>query len=180
VPVLKSHRGTLIKDILICNKNNWKQMILYQLQYYKKSAPYYSQVIKLLNYLFESEFTDMVSLDKKSVEIVCDYLEIDYHIKVVSEMNLNIDKPQAPDEWALNICKVIDDVEEYWNLPGGTFFYDRTKYENAGFQIKFLRNYLKPYNQEAIIFNPGLSIIDVMMFNNKKEIHEMIDHYEFI
>ncbi len=49
VPLFKSERGTLIKDIRINNNINWKNKILSQLQIYKKIAPNYFQVIKLLN-----------------------------------------------------------------------------------------------------------------------------------
>ena len=42
-------------------------------------------------------------------------------------MNLNIEEAKAPDEWALNICKAIGNVEEYWNPPGGATFFEPNK-----------------------------------------------------
>jgi hypothetical protein len=180
VPVNDCSRETLIKDISICNNNNWKQVLLNQLQYYRKLAPYYTPVTDLLNNIFKGDFTDIVHLNKKTLEGICEYLEIDFQIKVLSEMDLQLEKAGAPDEWALNICKAIGDVNEYWNLPGGSGFYDTAKYYNAGLDIKFLKNIAKPYDQKREKFEPDLSIIDVMMFNDKSKIRDMIDEFEFI
>jgi hypothetical protein len=180
VPTKKAHRSALISDILLCNDLNWKQEILNKLTPYKRIAPNYFKVVNLLKYIFKNEFTDLATLNSTSIKIICDYLEIEYNIKDFSEMNLKIDKPNSPDEWALNICKALGNVDEYWNPPGGKDFYDLTKYDNAGLKIKFLSNNLKPYNQKRELFEPRLSIIDVMMFNKLKEIHEMLDDFKLL
>ena len=50
VPLIKDNgRDTLIKDVRINNSEPWKQKMLAQLQHYKKKAPYYFKVIKMLN-----------------------------------------------------------------------------------------------------------------------------------
>jgi hypothetical protein len=180
VPLIKNSRGTLIKDTLIDNQKNWKQKIISQLQPYQKTAPYYYKVIKLLDVLFSNKFDDIVALNKASLEIVCDYLEMDNNISVYSNMNLAIEEPKAPDEWALNICKAIGNKSEYWNLPGGQSFFDKTKYDNAGLTLKFQKIHLTPYDQKKEVFEPGLSILDALMFNSIGEINEMLDNFELI
>lgn len=39
------------------------------------------------------------------MESVCRYLGINFDYEIFSQMNLKIDEVNAPDEWALNICK---------------------------------------------------------------------------
>lgn len=181
VPLIKEKgRDTLIKDIKIDNKQKWQQKILSQLQPYKKTAPYYKQVIAMLTELFNNEFNDLTALNKASLEKICDFLEMKNHIKVFSEMNLEIENANAPDEWALNICKAIDNVDEYWNPPGGQSFFDKTKYDDAKIKLKFHSVELQEYNQKRKNFEPGLSIIDVLMFNSVSEIHNMLDNYTLI
>lgn len=94
-------------------------------------------------------------------------------------MDLKIQKVNAPDEWALNICKAIGNVEEYWNPPGGMEFFDRSKYEDAGVKLYFQKVNIKPYPQrrgpENII--TGLSMLDVMMFNSIEDINKMLDNF---
>ena len=99
-------------------------------------------------------------------------------IEVLSEMDLQVEPAAAPDEWALNICRSIGNVDEYWNPPGGMDFFDRAKYEAAKIQLVFQKVKLEEYNQKRPIFEPGLSIIDVMMFNRPSEISMMLDNYE--
>jgi hypothetical protein len=95
-------------------------------------------------------------------------------------MNLEIETPVAPDEWALNICKAIGTVDEYWNLPGGLSFFDKQKYEAVGISLKFQKLNLVQYNQKRMMFEPGLSIIDALMFNQKEMILQMIDNYNIL
>lgn len=176
-PLVKSGRDTLIKDVEINNKENWKNRILSQLQPYKKNAPNYFQVVKMVQEIFQEDFQNIVQLDKKCLEKVCEVLSIDKKIKVFSEMNLEIETASEPDEWALHICKALGNVDEYWNPPGGMSFFDRSKYENEGIELKFQKVNLLPYNQKREPFEAGLSILDVMMFNSNEEIHKMLDNF---
>ena len=179
VPIIKENgRSTLINEIRIDNNQNWKQKIIAQMQSYKKIAPYYNKVMEMLNELFSHEFNDMVSLNKASLEKVFNYLRLDIHVQVFSEMNLNIEQPKEPDEWALNICKAIGGVNEYWNPPGGQTFFDRQKYLKAGIDIKFMTQIIAPYSQHRPTFEPRLSIIDIMMFNDIDVIYKMMENYE--
>lgn len=180
VPLIKTGRDTLIKDIQINNAENWKNKILSQLQIYKKIAPNYLKVIKLLNEVFENEYIDIVHLNKRTLEIVCNYLDINRKIEIFSEMNIEIESAKEPDEWALNICKALGNADEYWNPPGGISFFDKSKYEKAGIELKFQKVVLSPYNQKRTEFEAGLSIIDVMMFNSVEEINLMLDNYSLV
>ncbi len=181
VPLIKDKgRDTVIKDVKIRNTENWQQKIIAQLQHYKKSAPYYHKVISLLNDVFSSDFDDIVNLDKVSLQKTCDFLKIKTPIEVFSDMNLNIEEAKEPDEWALNICKAIGGVSEYWNPPGGQSFFDKSKYDRVNIKLKFHSVELTEYNQKRETFETGLSIIDVLMFNSIEDINLMLDNYKLI
>lgn len=180
VPLKRHDRETLIKDVEIDNSQTWAGKILAQLTVYKKSAPNYHQVISLVKEVLAEEHEDIVSLNRRCIEAVCEYLGINADIKTFSKMKISVEKPNASDEWALNICKALGGVDEYWNSPNGIAFFDRTKYEEAGIELKFQKIIIDPYDQHTQEFQPGLSIIDVMMFNSSEEINKMLDNYEFI
>ena len=180
VPLKKHSRETIIKDIEINNDQQWKEKILAQLQHYKKQARYFSNVIDILNEIFSKEYATIVDLNLASLKTVCNYLGINTPIQVFSLMNIDIEPANAPDEWALNICKALGNVDEYWNPPGGQSFFDRKKYENAGINLKFHSAILTDYDQKRNVFEPGLSILDVMMFNSIEEINKMLDNYELL
>jgi len=180
VPLMKDSQTTLIQETLIDNSQDWRSKIIAQLQPYKKIAPYYDSVMDLIKNALMPEFSSIVELNRSTLTVVCGYLGITTPLRLFSEMGLAIDEPHHPDEWALNICKALGDVSDYWNPPGGKGLFDKSKYEQAGINLSFQNVILKDYNQKRISFEPGLSIIDVMMFNSPEEINSMLDEYELI
>ena len=178
VPLIKQDgRDTLIKDIKINNKEDWKRKILAQIQHYKKVAPYYRRVVALLEDIFANDFEDITTLNKVSLECICKFLGFERNLEIFSQMHLDIEAANAPDEWALNICKAIAGATEYINPIGGLSFFDRNKYENAGIKISFQRMEITEYSQKRDVFESGLSILDVMMWNDVDEINRMLDKY---
>ena len=180
VPLSIFSRETLIKDVNINNSINWKEKIIAQLQHYKKKAPYYKNTIDLLNTIFELNSDSIVDLNKKALEVIVEYLEIDKHFEVFSQIDLQIETVNATDEWALNICKAIGNVNEYWNPPGGQLFFDKKKFSKENIELKFHSIKFTKYDQKQLLFEPGLSIIDTIMFNSIDKINIMLDNYEII
>ena len=178
VPLEKHHSKTAIKDVKIKNSVDWQKKIFAQLDHYKKKARYYSQVMALLEVVFSLQTDSIVKLDAFALEKIFEYLDIPFKYSIFSEMDLKIEEPQAPDEWALNISKALG-ADEYINLPGGENFFDRNKYEKEGIKLNFLKLNLQEYNQKREIFEPGLSIIDVLMFNSPETIRNLLHELEY-
>lgn len=177
VPLEKHNQKTAIKDVTINNSLEWQKKIIAQTTHYKK-APFYKEVRELLLDVFNKNFVLITELDKYALEKVLDYLDISTPIEIFREMNLKIEKVNCADEWALNICKAIPNVNEYWNPPGGKSFFDSKKYKDNNIELKFQEIIFSEYPQQRHNFEQGLSILDVMMFNSPKKINEMLDRYE--
>lgn len=176
VPLVKHKRETRINKIIINNRIDWKAKLFAQLTHYKRSAKYYSCVVQLLESIFQKEYNSIIDLNYNSLLEICKYLEINTQIWIWSKMEIKIDAVKAPDEWALNICKKIK-ANKYYNLPGGKSFFNKNKYEDESIELKFLESELINYKQFNNEFVPWLSIIDVLMFNNKEEVKKML--YQF-
>lgn len=65
----------------------------------------------------------------------------------------------------------------YVNAPGGKSFFDRIKYKEACIKLEFIQSLLPPYVQKIGHFESGLSILDVLMFNSKDIIKEMLEEF---
>lgn len=176
IPLEKHSTKTPIKDIKIKQDSNWEQKILTQLEHYKKKATYYGDVVNLVQKVALYNTESIVDLDVKSLSVVCDYLEIDFSYTIFSKSDVIVDSVNAPDEWALEISKALG-AEAYYNPPGGIDFFDIKKYRRNGIDIRFLKLNLIEYKQKGNVFEPGLSIIDVMMFNSPEQIRKMLDNY---
>lgn len=177
VPLVKSSRDTPMNEIEIRNTENWKRKIFAQLVPYKKEARYYKEVIAILEDAFTTKTNSIVELNFITLQKICNYLNIDTPIKIWSKMAVKIEPVNAPDEWALNICKAMG-ANSYYNLPGGKSFFDANKYIDAGLNLQFLELEQIPYKQFNGDFVPNLSIIDVLMFNDIKTIGVMLDKFK--
>lgn len=178
VPLVKASHVTKIQDISIRNNEDWRSHIFCQLYHYKKIAPFYKETMEVLEEGFAFKTDSITFLNHKTLICVCDYLGIKKNIEIFSQMSLEIEPANEPDEWALNICKELGNVEEYWNPIGGLSFFNPEKYKNAGLEIHFHSVKIKKYPQRRSVFEEKLSIIDVMMFNSPEKIDKMLDDYE--
>ncbi len=177
IPLQKHHRNTLIKDIKIRDED-WRARIFAQLNHYKK-APYFYSTIKVLEDCFNISTNDITLLNVHVLKQICKYLNINFNYQIFSEMNLSIVFVKAPGDWALNISKACH-ADTYINPPGGMDIFDSQAFKNAGIKLEFLSTNLTPYSQYRKTFEPGLSIIDVMMFNSVDEINNMLNNYQLI
>ncbi len=176
IPIKKQPRETMIKDTFIDQSANLNNLIRGKLTVYKNIAPYYQDVLELVNKILENEFTKILELNEFILKMTCEYLDIEFKYKIYSEMGLDINKVNGPGDWALNISKALN-ATTYINPPGGKEIFDKTRFKEANIELKFLNINLIPYNQRRSIFEPSLSIIDVMMFNSKEEINSYFNNY---
>lgn len=181
VPLMKHDSKEIIKNIKIDNNKNWREKILAQMTHYKRKAPFYRKTIEVLQEGINCNSQDITHLNFNTLKVTCDYLGIDFNCEIFSEMNITINPVNAADEWALNICKSLG-ASEYWNPPGGKSFFDQDKYFKNNINIKFQQLNIAFYSQRRGVenFEPGLSILDVMMFCSPDEIKNMLDDYVFI
>ena len=133
----------------------------------------------MITRIFKPEFEYLVDLNIHSLELTCDFLGIDFNYRVLSKMNLDTGIVNSPDEWALNICKASG-FNRYINAYTGQKFIDKKKFSQHGVDVKFLEYEFKPYHQMGNSFEPGLSVIDVIMFNSPSEIRRMLLNYELV
>ena len=180
IPLEKHQRQTPISEINV-RKDGWEQKMLAQLQHYRKKSKYYAETIAIVEETLLSDYPDARIIHRiaKSLELVCQYIELPLNLSTFSEMDLEIDAATAPDEWALNICKALG-ASQYVNPEGGLDFFDVNKYENASVAISFISNNLSTYPQPNNQFVSGLSIIDVLMSNNPEQIRELVNNYSIL
>ena len=79
-------------------------------------------------------------------------------------------------ERILSICQ-MEKASTYINLIGGKTLYNKKIFGDNGLDLFFLESKLPEYKQFNKDFVPGLSIIDVMMFNDKITIRKMLNNY---
>ncbi|MDX7998861.1 WbqC family protein [Xenorhabdus sp. Reich] len=174
VPLMKSPLDTSIKEIKINNDIQWKNQIISQLDIYRKRAPYFKETIELVKHCLSEHHDSISELNENILRKICDYLDIKTEICIYSKFDKIIDNVNSPDEWALNICKSLG-ANTYINAIGGKSFFNYEKYKEGNVNLFFIEQPLIQYKQIEKEFEPGLSIIDVLMFNKPIEAMNMIN-----
>lgn len=177
ITIAKSLRETAINQVKIAEQN-WQTPILNALDYYKLvKAPYYNQTISFLKDTLAIEGDLLAPALIHFIKACCAYIQIPFSYQVFSEMKFTIGEVNEAGDWAFEIAKALN-ADAYINPPGGKSIFDPEKFHTAGIKLQFIEPKLTPYNQRNESFEPGLSIIDVMMFNSPPEIREMLTQYE--
>lgn len=173
-PVQKHSSSTPIGEVQLAVGKEWREKIIRYLDHYRKRAPYYAEVRALLEDCFASTEPSISRFNAECLGKVCAYLGLEFNCLFHSELPIDPGTVTAADEWSLRTSQYLG-ATEYINPPGGRSFFDHAKYDAGGVDLKFLSINLTPYDQKRPVFEPGLSMVDVMMFNDPATIRTMLD-----
>lgn len=174
VPLKKHLRNTPIKEIEIADGIDWRSRILGQIMHYKKRAPSFEETIGFVKRCLSNDDTSLSRLNVSILEKVCEKLGIQFDYNFFFEMDIELDPVEGPGDWALRISEAMG-ASEYVNPPGGVDLFDARKFEDKGIKltIREFKNF--EYDCRRYKFIPGLSIIDVFMWNSCIKIREYLD-----
>ena len=177
VPLIAASQNKLINEIEILKENKWKLNLLKTIYQSYKTAPFFQPTYSIIEKTLYSNSETISELNTFAVREIIDYLDIKTQIKVNSTIDNN--KELKGQTKILNIC-VNENATNYHNPIGGIELYDRLTFKQHGIDLFFMQNRLIDYPQFNSNFISGLSIIDVLMFNNKQEIQNMLTKYELL
>jgi hypothetical protein len=143
-----------------------------------RRAPYYAQTFPLVERIVRYEEPNLFRFIHNSIITICQHLEIRTKLRVSSDIAIN--HHLMNQDKVLALCEAVG-ANTYVNAIGGMELYSREEFRSRGIELKFIRSKPFDYAQFGNEFIPGLSIIDVMMFNSLDAIHECIEsNYELI
>ena len=177
VPLKKHSRKSRIMDVEVNDDVRWKEELLGKLTFYKKKAPFYSETRNFIENCLNQSGSALSDWVVSTLNDTCDYLDIPFDCSIFSEMQLNTDGVEHAGQWALEIADRLG-ADEYVNPHGGYEIFHEDEFSGRDIKLRFLKSKLTPYIQRRGGFVPGLSIVDVMMWNDKDNIREMLNDYE--
>lgn len=149
--------------------------IIRQIENGYKKAPYFSDVFPMLKEIFQNDEKNLFKYIFNSVVKICEYLEID--TKIIISSTVDIDHSLKSQNKVIALNKALN-VTKYINPIGGTEIYNSEVFKKENIELCFLESEVPEYKQFKNEFIPYLSIIDIMMFNSKDEIIEMLEKYK--
>jgi len=176
-PLADHKRDTEIKNIKVKAGYDWKEKIIRQTEHYKKRSPFYNQVQELLVKCFEIEETNITKLNGHILSVICDYIGIPYKVEISSEMNFDYSGVSDAGEWALAVSDQLK-AEEYINPSGGIELFDPAKFVEKNIKLTFIHPKITEYSQRRGVFEPGMSILDILMFNSPDAVTDMLQNFK--
>jgi len=164
----------LINEITI--KDDFSKLLKTIYHSYLK-APYYEQVNYLLNTIISFKERNLGDFIANSIKEIALYMEINTEIIISSQLKKN--NALKNKEKVLHICELLN-ASQYINAIGGQELYCKDEFARHNIGLNFIKSNNIKYEQFNNEFVPWLSIIDVMMFNNKEEVAKMLNSYELI
>ncbi len=142
-----------------------------------KKAPYFKEVSPLLRDILKNKESDLVGFLVFLIRGVCDYLDITMDVFLSSELEKNgLLKGQ---DKILDICGLLQ-AEQYINAIGGQELYQKEVFSHKNIDLSFIRSKSIDYKQFREPFIPNLSIIDVLMFNDKEQVKQYLTEFELV
>ena len=177
VPMLGASPYKLINEVGVNNDRKLTDKNLRALEGAYRKAPYYGDVFPLMERVLESGKDDIASYIAESFRIIGEYLDIKTEFIISSD--LEKDCEQKGQDKVLSICKLLG-ATEYYNAIGGQELYSFEDFKAQDITLKFLKTSDIVYEQFGNEFQPNLSIVDVMMFNSREQVQQMLNEYTLI
>ena len=140
-------------------------------------APYFSNTMQLMEQVYSCEQRDLGHFMLNQFQMVLDYLQCD--TKLILSSELTKDNTLRGAEKIKHICKLLG-ADTYYNAIGGRELYDKSDFAVQGVDLKFVQTLSVQYKQFNDDFQPNLSLIDVLMFNSREEVQQLLTQYKLV
>lgn len=173
VPLAGASPFQKIHDVKIQNNGIWRRKLLQSMSQSYGKAPCFAAVFDLASSVLERSTDSISDMAKDSVIKVAEYLGLDTEFVETSRLYDN--EHLTGTERVLDICQKTQ-ASHYINLPGGRDLYSSDYFDKAGIQLQFIEPELMPYPQSKPPFTPGLSILDVLMWNDIPSVRALLNN----
>ena len=166
-----------INQIKTTQRFNEKEKLLKTIEAAYKKAPYFNDVFPLVHDIVMEDSCLIINALLKQFKTVAKYLDIKTELIISSTLDKNNDL-KAQDK-VIHICKLLGGTQ-YINAIGGQELYSFNDFKQNGLELSFLQTEFTPYKQFKNEFVPGLSMMDILMFNSISEVKNMLNAYSLI
>lgn len=171
VPLRGASQNKLINQIQLVGAPH---KLLKSIRQNYAKAPCFDAVFPLVENLLTLPERNLANFLDICLRRVCTYLGLTPNWQVASEIPVAADL--RGQDRILALCEALG-ASHYINLPGGRMLYDPAAFAKRGMQLSFLEPGLATYRQFGTSFTAGLSILDVMMFNDSACCQRLLQEY---
>lgn len=142
-----------------------------------RRAPEFETVFPLVERVVQAPLANLFDYVHHSLTETAAFLGVATPIVVSS--TVAADPTLAAERRVLALCEAMG-ADTYLNPIGGQTLYSGETFASEGVRLQFLRPRLGEYPQFGGPFVPGLSILDVLMFNTRDAVREMLSECDVV
>ena len=166
----------LLPDVKLDSTKPWRKHILEQLNGYRKKAIFYTETRELMEEILEADYNGLADFNIQSTVRISSYLGIETKFDKYTDYNFWFENKPDIGDWGREVAHKVN-AREYINSPGGEGFIFPDEFSSIGIKLGFIQPHISEYNQGNQGFVPGLSIIDVLLFNGREVTAKMVSDY---
>ncbi len=178
IPVQHVHFNTTIRETKVANDPaNWHRKLSKTLQNYQKT-PYFDAVFPIFDEILRGSIGRSISdVAIEGIETVLKY--IDLQRKTTTTFGRYNNTHLSGSERIVDICRQ-ENATIYINAIGGQKLFNKDYFSARTIELQFLKPNLRTYIQNSPQFIAGLSILDVLMWNDPATVKAMLSDYTLI
>ena len=177
VPLRGASQNRLICEIELADAQGWREKLLRTIRQAYRKAPCYAQVSALLESLINYPSLRLDEFLLNSLREIVRYLSLE--TEIVSTSRIYENAHLKGQERILDICRQ-EGAYIYINPIGGVDLYDRSSFAKHGLLLYFLRSRPVSYAQGKGEHVAGLSIMDVLMFNEPAAVRRLLTEIDLV
>lgn len=174
VPVLGLSSNKKINELSF--DKNVNKILKTITQNYAK-APFFEYIYPIIESVLMDDNRSVDYICSRSVKEIFSYLGITKAFYLSSD--LNHDRELSAKDRLVDMSKLMD-CSIYINSPGGKSLYNKEYFTAKNIELLFIEidNYC--YKQNCNEFVPHLSMIDVLMWNDKQQVIKLFNKYKLV
>ena len=176
IPVKSSSDFDFIDEKLISKTFDRKSLIRKIDLNYRKS-PNFDDVFPIVLEILNFSNSNLFEFLQHSIDKVCQYLQIE--TKIVKSSETGYDQNLSRSQMVIDICKKLQG-ETYINSQGGIELYESSDFMRNGIVLLFSKQKRFTYLNSIGEANSSLSILDTLMWADKKLLIEKLYEIDFV
>lgn len=171
LPLQGASPNKLINQIDVSREHK----ILRSLHHIYGKAPHFDNIYPIIEDILTQKEKNLAHFLDYHLRRICSFLGLEPKWHISSKLQKN-NELRGQDK-IISICEKLG-ATRYINAPGGKALYDQESFAASGLQLSFIQPHPVSYPQAGAEFVPNLSIIDVMMFNDREQCAKLLENYE--
>jgi WbqC-like protein family len=175
VPLRGASQNRNINEIAVVAEKSWREKLLRTFELAYSRAPRFVEVFPLVRTIVNFAESNLAGYLRNGLLTIKNYLALPTKIIATSAIynNRELKGPVR----ILDICRK-EKATTYVNAIGGKDLYEPELFRAHGITLRFLDPTHLEYEQFGAEFQPGLSIVDVLMFNSVDEVRRFLAQAE--